>query len=49
MVEKYKVGINVDENTKVDGKKLIKMRKNNKYIYDFYNKNFTKKVFVDNV
>ena len=47
MVEKYGVGINVDENTKVDGKKLIKMRKNNKYIYDFYNDNFTKKVFVD--
>ena len=47
MVEKYNVGINVDENTKVDGKKLIKMRKNNKYIYDFYNSNFTKKVFVD--
>jgi hypothetical protein len=47
MVEKYNFGINVDENTKVDGNKLIKMRKNNKYIYDFYNNNFTKEVFID--
>lgn len=47
MVNKYNVGINIDKNTKLDSKKIIEMRKNNNYIYDFYNDNFTKEVFID--
>ena len=46
LVEEYKAGINVDDNTVVDGNELIKMRKDNQNIFDLYNKFFTKEVFV---
>lgn len=47
MVEKYNVGINIDENTKIDSNKIISMRKNNENIYSFYSENFTREVFIE--
>lgn len=47
MVNEYNVGINIDNNTKLNSKTIMDMRKKNNYIYDFYNENFTKEVFVD--
>lgn len=46
MVNKYGVGINIDDKTKIDSKKIINLRKNNNFIYDFYKDNFTKEVFT---
>ena len=46
MVEKYNVGININKDIKLNSKEIIKMRSNNKYIYDFYNNNFTKQIFT---
>lgn len=46
LVKDHCAGINVDENTAVDGKVLIEMRKNNQNIYDLYNENLTKDVFL---
>ena len=46
-VENNNVGINVERNSVLDSDKLINMRKNNSNIYDFYNNNFTKEVFVN--
>ena len=47
MVNKYGVGININENTRIDSKKIMELRKNNKFISDFYNRNFTKDVFIN--
>ena len=44
-VDKYGVGINVDENTRVKSKTLKDMRKNNQNIFDLFEQNFTKCVF----
>ena len=46
MVDKYNVGINFKQDDKIDGHKLIKMRHNNQNIYDFYQDNLTKDVFI---
>lgn len=46
-VEKYDAGVNVSEHTRIDGRKLIELRKNNYRIYDLYNENLTKEVFAD--
>ena len=43
-----KVGINVDDSTEIKSEELINMRMNNKNIYDLYNRNFTKEVFIEN-
>ena len=48
MVDKYKVGVNVTDDSKIESNTLINMRKNNKHIYDFYSENFTKEVFTKN-
>ncbi len=45
-VEKYGAGINVTDDLKIDGKKLIGMRKDNRNILDLYDNNFTKKEFI---
>ena len=46
MVEKYKVGINVTEDSVVTGEELIKMRKDKKIIYKLFKDNFSKDVFI---
>lgn len=46
MIEKYGVGVNIKENESIHGKELIKMRNNDKKVYDLFNNNFTKEVFV---
>ena len=46
-IEEKNVGINIDEDLIIDSNKLIKLRKKNKHILDLYNKNFTKKVFIE--
>ena len=46
-VERYDAGINVDQNTKIDAKKLMDLRKNNQRIYDLYNENLTREVFEE--
>lgn len=46
MIEKYGVGINIDENTPIHGQEIINMRKNNKNIKNLFEQNFTKKVFI---
>ena len=47
IIDKYKVGINVDENTVVSGKDIIRMRKNHEKITKIFEENFTKKVFIN--
>ena len=47
MIEKYGVGVNIDENININSKKIIKMRKNNSNIYKLYNNNFTKEIFIN--
>ena len=42
MIDKYNVGINISNERNLVGKTIIDMRKNNKHIYNLYNKNFTK-------
>ena len=44
-VEKYKAGINVDENTEISSQMLKEMRKNNRNIYELFENNFTKEIF----
>lgn len=44
-VEKYNIGINVDETKDIDENKLIEMRNNSQNITDFYNMHFSKNVF----
>lgn len=46
MIDKYGVGVNITNDTCLDGKEIIDMRKNNKHIYELYNNNFTKEVFI---
>lgn len=46
MIEKYGVGINIEENVNIDSKAIINMRKNNSNIYDLYNNSFTNEVFI---
>lgn len=46
-IEEYKTGININADTTIKGEDIINMRKNNKNILDLYNKNFTKKVFIE--
>lgn len=46
MVDKYKVGINVYDDTVLDGEQLIKMRNYNDNIYDLYDTYFSKNVFM---
>ena len=45
-VEHDGVGINYVKGMKIDGKKLIEMRKNNRNILELYEDNFTKEVFM---
>ncbi len=46
MIQKYNVGINIDEDEIIHGEEIINMRKNNKNVYDLFNNNFTKEVFI---
>ena len=48
LVKDYKAGINVVENTIVDGNNLIEMRKNNQNIYKLFKENFSKETFIEN-
>lgn len=47
-VNDYKVGINVNENTTLNSSEIINMRDNNSNIYDLYNNNFSKEIFMKN-
>lgn len=47
-VKKNRLGINVDENTRIRHRDIERMRINNDSIYDIYNNNFTKRVFIKN-
>lgn len=46
IVQKYNVGINIDDNTILDSNKLINMRTHNDSIYDLYKSNFSKDTFM---
>ena len=46
MINDYHVGINITNETELIGKEIIKIRNNNKKIYNLFNDNFTKKSFV---
>lgn len=46
MVKRNKIGINFEGSTKIRYADLVKMRTNNETIYQIYNSNFTKKVFM---
>lgn len=48
LVEEYDAGLNIDEVSKIDAEKLIRMRKQNENIYELYRTHFTKEVFVQN-
>lgn len=47
LVEEYKAGININEDTVVEPQKLIELRRDNLHIYKLYNENFTRSVFTD--
>lgn len=47
MINKYKVGINIDKDTALKGKEIIEMRKNNRNVKKLFNENFTKEVFIE--
>lgn len=46
MIKKYNVGINIKDDYCLHGSEIIKMRKNNINVYDLFNNNFTKEVFI---
>lgn len=46
-VNKYNVGINVDDNSILDFDRLKKMRMDNENIYELYEDNFESSVFID--
>ena len=46
LVEEHKAGFNIEENTIVDANELIRMRFNNRNIYDLFEQNFTETVFL---
>lgn len=48
MVEKEKVGFNVNNNSKLNAKEIISARNNNDNVYRLYDDNFTKEAFVHN-
>ena len=47
LVQVHHAGVNISDNTIVDAKQLIQMRKNNHNIYKLYNENFTKEIFTE--
>ncbi len=46
-VNEYDAGINIDGDTRIHAEKLIARRMNNQNIYDLYNENLTKDVFLE--
>lgn len=46
LVEEHQAGINVREDDRIDADELIRMRKDSANIYELYDENFTKEVFV---
>lgn len=47
LIDKYNVGINVDENTILNSEEIISMRFNNANIHNLYNTHFSKDVFIN--
>ena len=48
MVEKNKVGFNIDKNNILNGKDIVSARKNNNCIYRLYEEKFSKEAFIHN-
>lgn len=45
LIEENNIGVNIKEDNLIDVDKIIKLRKNNKHIYEIYDNNFTKEIF----
>lgn len=46
LIDKYNIGINIDDDYVADGNKIIELRNKNAKIYKLYNENFTKEIFI---